>query len=252
VVDVAIIGVQKCGTTTLADLLGRHPQLCLARGKEAHLFDDAVVQREGVDPALLEPFFAHRLPGQLLLDATPSYLYLPGCVEALLAHNPAVKVIVVLRPASERMISHHRHERRRGAERLPLPLALLAEPFRLRSNADPLGVESSQRVASYRDRCRYSAQLRRLRELMGSAQVHITTLATLAADPAGELVAMHHFLGVEPLPIAEAPRLNAGDRSIDGVWPALLELATRREMDATASLLGWSVERLRRTAGAAR
>ena len=48
-VHVAVVGAQKCGTTSLAAVLDRHPQLCLAQGKEAHLFDRADVQRSGVD-----------------------------------------------------------------------------------------------------------------------------------------------------------------------------------------------------------
>lgn len=244
-IDIAIVGAQKCGTTTLAELLGAHPQLCLAKGKEAHLFDDEQVQRNGAGAARLQALFAHRLPGQLLLDATPSYLYLPGCIEALVRHNPAVKVIAVLRPACERVISHHRHERRRGVERLPLPLALLAEPLRLRSSAAPLQPGSAHRTASYLDRCRYSTQLRRLHTLVPRERVYVTTLDAVAGSTGEELPAMHRFLGVEPLSIAAAPRLNAGEHGVGRVWPALLERVTRREMDATAALLGWPAERLR-------
>ena len=244
-IDIAIVGAQKCGTTTLAELLGAHPQLCLAKGKEAHLFDDEQVQRDGADASRLQTLFAHRQPGQLLLDATPSYLYLPGCIEALVRHNPAVKVIAVLRPACERVISHHRHERRRGVERLPLPLALLAEPLRLRSSAAPLQPESAQRTASYLDRCRYSTQLRRLHALVAQERVYVTTLDAVAGSTGAELSAIHRFLGIESLPIAGAPRLNASDQATGRVWPALLERMTRREMDAAAELLGWPPERLR-------
>lgn len=248
-VSVALVGAQKCGTTTLATLLGAHPQLCLATGKEAHLFDDPTVQRDGVDPAGMELLFAHRQPGQLLLDATPSYLFLPGCIEALARHNPNVKVIVILRPASERAVSHHRHERRRAAERWPLVPALLAEPRRLRRDSDPLGPESAHRVGSYLARGRYTAQLRRLRDLVG--HVHVTTLDGLLADPAGEMMAIHRFLGIDPLAVESIPHLNAGDGPNRGVAPRVLEVLTRREMAATAALLGWSPAKLRRRHGVA-
>ena len=38
--DFVIAGAQKAGTTTLDDILRRHPQLQMAAVKETHFFDD--------------------------------------------------------------------------------------------------------------------------------------------------------------------------------------------------------------------
>ena len=241
-VDVAVVGAQKCGTTTLAAMLDEHPRLCLAVGKEAHLFDDESVQQRGPAAADIERWWPHRQPGQLLLDATPSYLYLPGCLEALVRHNPQVRVIVMLRPAALRAISHHGHERRRGTERLPLGLALLAERRRLRRDPAPLAGESAHRTASLIDRGRYAAQLRRLHSL--TPNVHVTTLADLVHDPSVEMQRMFGFLGLQPVPIREAPHLNAGRRRRRPLWRAVLSAVTRNEMITTAAQLGWPEARL--------
>lgn len=245
--DAVIVGAQKCGTTTLAAMLAAHPQICLAAGKEAHLFDDPQVQRDGVDPARLEGLFAHRLPGQVLLDATPSYLYLPGCIEAVVAHNPSVRAIVILRPAGERAVSHHDHERRRGVERLPLAAALVAEPFRLRRHRDPLEPASAQRVASYLDRGRYAQQLRRLRSQID--RVHVLSLADLVESPEPTFSAVQRFLGVDVLPVGDVPRLNVGTAAPGTITRALLAAMTRREMARTAALLGRPAASLGRTGG---
>jgi hypothetical protein len=249
-IDVAIVGAQKCGTTTLAAVLATHPGLCLAEGKEAHLFDDQGVQREGLPPDWVDHHFGHRTRGQLLLDATPSYLYLPGCIEALVRHNPAVRVIVLLRPPAERARSHHGHERRRGAERLPFALGLLLERRRLRRDRAPLADGSAHRVWSYRDRGRYAGQLRRVAALVPN--LHVTTLADLGADPIGEVTAIHRFLGLEEVPPGPLPRLNAAPPAADRRgWPMrapidrLLEWSLRSEADAAADLLGWPRDRLR-------
>ena len=87
-VGAAIVGAQKCGTTTLAAMLDEHPQIRLAVGKESHLFDQAVVHRDGPTDGDIEQYWPDVSEGELLLDATPSYLYLPGCLEALLRHSP--------------------------------------------------------------------------------------------------------------------------------------------------------------------
>ncbi|MEQ1701728.1 MAG: sulfotransferase domain-containing protein [Ilumatobacteraceae bacterium] len=244
-IDAAIVGVQKCGTTSLAAMLAEHPQVCLAAGKEAHLFDDPEVQRSGVATARFDGLFAHRRPGQLLLDATPSYLYLPGCLEALLVHNPDVKVIVVLRPAGERAVSHHDHERRRGVERRSLPVALLVERWRLRRDREPLSPSSAHRVAAYLDRGRYAAQLHRLLGL--TARVHVLTLADLVAEPDRVFAEVQRFLGVEVVPAGVVPQLNVGSAAPGSLIRWWLDVVTRREMARTADVLGEPEASLRPT-----
>ena len=55
-----------------------------------------------------------------------------------------------------------RMEKERGGERLPLWLALLCEPFRLRRCRCPRAPRSALRTHSYRSRGLYSLQLRNL------------------------------------------------------------------------------------------
>jgi len=176
-----IVGAQKCGTTTLAAVLDEHPGICLAVGKETHLFDRADVQQSGPSTDDLERWFPHREPGQLLLDATPSYVYLPGCLEAAVEHNPDLRAIVMLRPPGDRAVSHYGHARRHRFERRSALLALLLERRRLRKDRDPLAQGSAHRERSYVDRGRYHAQLQRLLALV--PQVHVVLMSDLIADP---------------------------------------------------------------------
>ena len=232
-----MVGAQKCGTTSLAAALAAHPRICLAAGKEAHLFDDPDVQDRGPSPAQLEVAFAGRRDDQLLLDATPSYLYLPGCIEALVRHNPEARVVVVLRPAAERALSHFHHERRRGQERRSVAAALALESRRLRSDHDPLAPGSAHRTASYMDRGRYVEQLRRL--AAEARHVHHVHLAQLVREPGRVLDGVFDFLGLDPFPVRELPHLNVGGGGSRWVLP-FLRAGARREMTATEQLLGWS------------
>lgn len=234
-VGVAIVGAQKCGTTTLAALLDKHPEICLARGKEAHLFDRAEVQRHGVTVDDIDRFWPERVPGQLLLDATPSYLYLPGCLEALVAHAPAVRLLVVLRPPGERAVSHHGHERRLGFERRSFLTALALEQWRLRRSPDPLAADSAQRHASYRDRGRYGAQLERLAAL--TEHYHVVLLDELVRDPDRTLDGIHRFLGLTSPATSTVPRLNAGDDRPRPLATALARWSMRREAARAEELL---------------
>jgi hypothetical protein len=228
-IDAAIVGAQKCGTTSLAGVLGGHPDICLAAGKEAHLFDRADVQAYGPTDGQLAAAFPDRHPGQLLLDATPSYFYLPGCLEALVRHAPDVRVIVVVRSPARRAVSHHGHERRLGFERLPFLAAVALEGRRLRRDSDVLAQDSAHRHASYLDRGRYAPQMARLRSL--TDRVTVVTLDGLVTDPTATLHRLQDFLGVDRREVGAFPRDNAGDgrrrRLATGVAAVALRRATR-------------------------
>jgi hypothetical protein len=238
-----VAGAQKCGTTTLAAVLGDHPSICLARNKEAHLFDQAEVQRRGPTAAEIEAVFPHRRHGQILLDATPSYLYLPGCLEALVRHAPDVRVVVVLRSPADRAVSHYGHERRLGAERLPFVVALAAERRRLRRDPDPLAWNSAHRHSSYLDRGRYAGQLERLRSL--TANYHLVLFDDLLTDPGWVLDGIVDFLGVERRPLDRIPRLNPGDGRRHRLGRALARRLTRDDTTEAEAWLNVAVGTLR-------
>ncbi len=226
-ITAALVGAQKSGTTTLAALLGAHPSICLARNKEAHLFDQSEVQGRGPNVAEIDAWFPHRRPGQILLGATPSYLYLPGCLEALVRHAPDVRVLVVLRSPADRAVSHYGHERRLGTEHLPFVVAMASERRRLRRDPDPLAADSAHRHSSYLDRGRYAGQLERLRSL--TANYHVVLFNDLMADPGRVLDGIVDFLGVERRLLDQIPRLNAGDGRRRRLGRAMARRLTRAD-----------------------
>ncbi len=216
-------------------MLAAHPQICLAANKESHLFDQAEVQRHGPTAEDIEHSWPDRQPGQLLLDATPSYLYLPGCLEALVRHAPDVRIIVILRPPGERAVSQHGHERRLGSERRSFPLALALEHRRLRRSKDPLAPESAQRHASYRDRGRYADQIRLLATV--TDRYRIVTLADLIKDPTHVVCNLYEFLGLAPHSVPALSRLNSGDGRRRPFATTTARLIMRREAVAAERLL---------------
>jgi len=51
------VGAQKCGTSSLHDILSNHPDICLPNEKEAHFFYDDKSYEKGLD--WYEKFFFH-------------------------------------------------------------------------------------------------------------------------------------------------------------------------------------------------
>ena len=237
-IDAAIIGVQRGGTSSLAAALAMHPDVCLADGKEAHLFDRPEVQAHGPDAAHLEELFAHRHPSSVLLDATPAYMYMPGCLEALKAHNPAMRVIVVLRDPAERARSQHALELAREWEHRDFTTALLAEGKRLANDPDPMRMRSPTRVFSYRTRGRYHRQVARVLEHFPEAL--FLRFDDLVERPGPTVASALAHLGLGPVDEAGAlPKLN-GHRDGGRSWQeAILRLGLRRDTRATERLLGW-------------
>ena len=210
-----IVGVQKGGTSALASFLYQHPEICMAAPKEVHLFDAPDYSHDWT-PAQIDgryrPCFAHCDARALRGEATPIYLFLPGIAGELKRYNPDLKLIVLLRDPVERAISHYYMEKNRDREHLPLWLALLSEPFRLRRREDVGHPDSHLRRHSYRRRGLYSLQLRNLYRFFDRDRVLIVRSEDLLHRHDAVLRRVFLFLGVSP-EVRIAPRIvYAGDR----------------------------------------
>ena len=234
-ISAALVGAQRSGTTTLASLLGQHPSIFLARNKEAHFFDQERVQRNGLTQSDFDSFFGARQLGQVLLDATPAYLYLPGSLEALLRHSPDVRIIVILRNPADRAFSHYSHECRQGYETKPYLIALALERRRLRREKDPLSAQSAHRHFSYVDRGRYGRQLKHLYSLTN--RHHVVLFSDLLAHPQRVVDGICDFLEVARFEIEHLPHLNEGGARLKRMERLVTEVVQRRSTRETEDLL---------------
>lgn len=136
-IDFALIGVQKAGTTALASYLAELDGISLSKPKEPMLFccdDYRVHQQEILHPherwtqlswedgmvAELEKYsacFEHREEGDLLGDASTTYAPSVRAAERLVALNPEMRIIMILRDPVERAISSYWHSVRAGIAR---------------------------------------------------------------------------------------------------------------------------------------
>ena len=202
--------------------------MCGAKVKETHLFDQAKVQRDGLHSSALLEHFPNSQPGQMLMDATPSYLYLPGCIESLIKHNPNIRILVVLRDPAERAVSHHAHERRLGHEHRSFPMSLALERIRLHRDRDPLMDSSAHRHFSYLDRGRYSQQLQRLSAL--SPNFLVIGFSDLITNPQDVMNRIFTFLDLSPITVGEVPHLNSRQDQPRSWHLKLAQLLLRRQI----------------------
>jgi len=199
-------GVQKAGSTALAQYLGTHPGVLLPRDKEAHIFD-APAFDDAADPVQVDagylPLFDAANETLLHGDATPFYLFQPEIIARIARYNPAMRWIILLRDPIDRAVSQHHMERQRGKDRWPLPLGLLLERGRLHRNAGNFARSSSLRRHSYRARGDYASQLDALFARFPREQVLLLRSDALRATPALVVARVCEFLGLAP-PAADA------------------------------------------------
>ena len=110
-----IVGAPRCGTTSLADYLGRHPAVAFSRPKEPHYFaihdldglgDEQL--RSTVEGGYLGRFFPDDWPSaEWLAEGSVSYLYGPEKMAAILRLWPEARFIIGVRDPMKLVPSLH-------------------------------------------------------------------------------------------------------------------------------------------------
>lgn len=195
--DFLIIGAQKAGTTSLFDYLDQHPRIHGSHPKELYYFADRF--RRG------ELWYRSHFPlrtrlrrGELAFEASPRYLYDPDAVGRIAGRLPHAKVIVLLRDATSRAISHYKHARARGYESLSLSEALDAESARLAEAQCGDRPRLHFYRFAYQARGLYAEQLRRVFDVFPREQVLVLDSADLFEDTSGTVRRTLEFLDTDP------------------------------------------------------
>lgn len=118
-----IIGVMKCGTTSLYDYMTQHPQILPAMNKELHFFDKWLKNPRNkfriksnnfslrpIDKKLYFSQFPALAEGSGYMtgEATPSYIRIPNTEKLIYNLFPNIKIIVILRNPVTRAISDYK------------------------------------------------------------------------------------------------------------------------------------------------
>jgi hypothetical protein len=239
-----IAGVQKGGTTALADYLRQHPALFMPAAKELHFFDDESLnwQQPQDHYGSYHAQFSDAPAGSLWGEATPIYSYWWPAMARIWAYNPEMRLILCLRNPVERAYSHWAMETGRSWDTLPFPEAITSEAERCRA-----ALPQQHRVFSYTSRGFYSEQLRRLWSFFPREQTLILRQEELLKDPGDTLSRVHRFLGVDPLIPAQTLKANRGNYA-NPMDPALrnhLQQLFNPEITQLEQLLNWDLSQWR-------
>lgn len=202
--DFIIAGAAKAGTTTLCQYLKQHPGVFIPEHKEPYFFsfdgevkhaDDADFRKLIIDePEAYRALFTSAEPGQLLGEASTSYLYTHQItVEKIqrvyqAAGKPLPKIIAILRNPTDRAFSHHLYLRQKGVESLSFETAIQPEIAKQRLHLRYWDYD-------YVEYGRYVEQVRHFKDVF--PHVRIFLFEDLVRRPEALLEEMLHFLGLE-------------------------------------------------------
>ncbi len=201
-----IVGAPRCGTTTLATFLRKHPDVCFSAVKEPHYFTqhdlgglDEDALRRRVAEEYLARFFAHCDADQKLsAEGSVTYLYAPERMEPIVRLWPDARFIIALRDPLTMLPSLHARllvtgdenirdfakawgkiEERKAGRSIP------------RSAIDP-------RFLRYDEAGMLGSNVERFFEAVGRERCHVVLFDDLAADPEAAYRQLCGFLGLKP------------------------------------------------------
>jgi hypothetical protein len=239
-----IVGAQRCGTTSLATALERHPHVAFAQPRRPEPKCFLVPGAADDVGAYLARFYADAGPEvRLRCEKSTSYLGSDLACGQIAEAFPNAHVVVLLRDPVDRAVSHYRFSRSAGVEDLPIEEAL--EP----SAEDRPWDTAAISVSPYRylTRGRYVDDLGRWFSAFPRSAVHVELLEDLIAEPS-RFTTLLGVLGLDPVPgAAFAPELrhnaSEGDVALDTGARARLAAWFADANADLASMLGRPITR---------
>lgn len=237
-----IVGAQRCGTTSVATALARHPEVALAqplRPEPKWFLEPGAADRV---EAYLARHFAEVEPGtRLRLEKSTSYFESDVACTEIARAFPAARIIVVLRDPVARALSNYAFSRANGVEDLPVQEAVTPEAEGRPWDRETISVSPFR----YLTRGRFIDDLHRWDDTLGPDAVHIVILEDLIAEP-GRFADLAATLGLTSGPaFAPSDRHNASEGEVtldDGTRARLADWFADANADL-AERLGRPIER---------
>jgi hypothetical protein len=242
----SIAGTQKSGTSSLAALLSKHPQVKRAT-KELHYFDDERRRwrRRDYSDHVVETRGDHVTVG----DSTPLYLWYPQALERMYDYNPDTRIIGIFRDPLERLFSQWMMVVNQWPDdALDWPAFITKyAPLGLEDKLPPPWRRRRFKMLSGVGRGYYGAQVERAERIFGSEQVHWIEFRAFVADHVGTLDALTDHLGLDRFAThPDLPQRMKGKAGVRGTPPVagdveVLAERYRNDLDVFTARTGLEV-----------
>ena len=215
-----IVGAQKAGTSSMFQYLSCHPSVLRPVRKDVFYFDRnfdknlewyssyfaTIAERERLQDRLGTPV--------MTFEGATYYIFHPLAAARIRQVFPEMKIIVLLRDPTKRAVSHYRHNRHGGVERLPMMEAFRRESERLageveRIISDPRYDSYNYNHFSYLARGLYADQLERWHQIFPRQQILLLFTDDFFANPAQTFRTVCRFVGLPEISLPQYPQVGA-------------------------------------------
>jgi Sulfotransferase domain len=196
-VDFLGVGFQKCGTSSLANMLRRDSRFFVPEEKELHFFCGHKKEIAGNTDLYLEYFRASN-EHQKLGEFTPCYITEEKYLQNIYAHNPAMKIIISTRNPIDRFTSAYVH-----AHQIGVISKYMTPEFIIQQEGRLIGYPWINNMVSQGF---YSRYIKRLFSYFPENQVMINSLDELVSDESSVSKVMEFLLPNDSRPGISASR----------------------------------------------
>ncbi len=200
--DFIVIGAMKSGTTTLFELLQRHPRVFMCHPKEPQFFSRDPVYARG--ESWYRELFSEARDDQICGEASACYSRWPhfGDVPGRMArHVPGVRLLYIMRHPVERAYSHYAH---------------IMQARLMRSEGVISFEQALDEIPEIIDASLYLTQIEQYLAHFPAEHLLLLTLDELSSEPGPTLDRVQSFLGLERADLLANGAVHAnvwGDRA---------------------------------------
>ena len=189
-VNFIICGTQKGGTTALDHYMRMHSEVCMAKKKEVHFFDNDKYFLTNYTPYdKYHKFFNPKKDHKVIGESTPIYMFWINAMERIFNYNPNIKLIIILRNPIERAFSNWNMEKQRKREKRTFMESIQDEIFLNKDN-------KQNRTYSYLRRGFYTDQIKRILKIFKKKQLLCLKNENLRNKPEDTLSLVSDFLDI--------------------------------------------------------
>jgi hypothetical protein len=198
--DFFIVGHPKSGTSALFQMLQAQPLVHMPRKEPSFFVPELRPARPDRFPRGIEDYlamFTDAAPGQLIGEATTSYLFSESAAARIAEVQPDARIVAILRePASFLRSLHLQFIRSHVETEQDLRTAIELEGPRREGKRLPANSTRPQALV-YSDHVRYVEQLRRYHEAFSPEQVLVLIYDDFRADNVATVDRVLRFLGID-------------------------------------------------------
>lgn len=181
------IGAPKAGTSTLYDLMAKHPQVSVTRFKESNHFIDDHLYSRGYSE-YLNSEFSHKPDAQILFEADPLYIYSDEGLRRIHVSAPECRIVIMLRNPVDRAFSEYLSVMRYSDSGLSFQ-ALCGSWLR----------KTHENLPDYQaiERSFYSPRIRKVLELFPREKIKVVLFDGLATSLGAQFQEIESWLGLD-------------------------------------------------------